>query len=68
MITGVMTVVTPALAQCENAVYVSPQGSDEADGSGRELTATISVTVKQGLRNNIIAFFRKLFRMNSVTI
>lgn len=38
------------------------------DGSGRELTATVSVTVKQGLWNNIIAFFRKLFRMNSVTI
>ena len=33
MITGVMTVVTPAGAQGENAIYVSPQGSDEADGS-----------------------------------
>lgn len=46
-------------------------GEDKAvmkDGSGKELTATVSVTVKQGLWNNIIAFFRKLFRMNSVTI
>lgn len=46
-------------------------GEDKAvmkDGSGKELTATISVTVKQGLWNNIIAFFRRLFRMNSVTI
>ncbi len=36
--------------------------------AGNELTATITITVKQGLWNNIIAFLRKLFRMNKVTI
>ncbi len=40
----------------------------QKDSGGNELTATITVTVKQGLWNNIVAFFRKLFGMNKVTI
>ena len=47
---------------------IDEEKNPQKDGGGNELTATITVTVKQGLWNNIIAFFRKLFGMNKVTI
>lgn len=40
----------------------------QKDASGNDLTANITISIKSGFFNAIIAFFRKLFRANAVTV
>ena len=50
------------------ARVVDAAGKVQKDSNGNELSGTVIVKVKTGFFNNLIAFFRKLFRMNKVTI
>ena len=47
---------------------VDADGNVQKDASGNDLAANIEIKVKTGFFDVIIAFFKKLFRMNAVTI
>ena len=47
---------------------VDSAGKVQKDGDGKELSAKIEIKVKTGFFDNLIAFFRKLFGANKVTI
>ena len=47
---------------------ISAAGAVQKDANGNDLTATVEIKVKTGFFDLIIAFFKKLFRSNAVTI
>ena len=47
---------------------IDKDGNVQKDANGNELSKNIEIKVKTGFLNNIIAFFKKLFRSNAVTI
>ena len=47
---------------------IDANGKVQKDGKGNELTAKVEIKVKTGFFNDIVAFFRKLFGANEVTI
>ena len=47
---------------------VDENGNVQKGADGNDLAANVEIKVKTGFFNIIIAFFRKLFRINAVTI
>ena len=47
---------------------IDKDGNVQKDGNKKDLSAKITITVKTGFFNNLIAFFKKLFGANKVTI
>ena len=47
---------------------IDKNGIVQKNANGKELSETIEVKVKTGFINAIIAFFKKLFKSNTVTI
>ena len=68
--TSVTYEITDPVAQDKTLMVkiIDAAGDVQKDGSGKEPTAKIEIKVKTGFFDIIIAFFRKLFGLNKVTI